>query len=182
MKDKRCVICGSEDTFDIGLQFYRYVKCAVCSHQISQCHEYGATVQSKRYLKRLRTKTGSPAQDTSSVSVDVLQMVVGKNSQLIQGPYPDIINVLRGKYSLLAASQVLEYSFCPYSDVVKMMFFLNNKGRLVLDIKTNNDPRKTFFSRMQEFSTDSARVFAQNCDPECSITETATRSLIILSR
>lgn len=68
------------------------------------------------------------------------------------------------KFDTVMIMDHIEFSNCPYSEVLDALNQSNND--VIIDIPINNDPRSNFLGRSQEFSSESASIFAANADQD----------------
>jgi len=85
------------------------------------------------------------------------------------------------KFDNIIMSNYLEYSYCPHSEIIEAFVRLNNQGRCIVLVYSNNSPKKSYCARSQEFSTKSALMFAKNCSPSSKVKSFDNEELLVIN-
>jgi len=63
----------------------------------------------------------------------------------------------------------LSYSYCPYSLILDCYTRLNTGGTILLTVPVDNNPKKIYMARSQEFSSKSIWIFSKECNSKSII-------------
>lgn len=87
---------------------------------------------------------------------------------------------LSEKYDAILMFDFLESAFCPYSEVLEAYLALKPGGLVLAEVSVNNDPKALYGAKTHEFSSQSLKCFAKNCDLSNLILENGGLSLLVL--
>lgn len=86
------------------------------------------------------------------------------------------------KYDTILLYDALEYSYCPYEVLLECFTRLNSGGKIIISSPINNDPRKNYLARTQEFSEKSISIFAKECCPISEIEIKDDRAIVSMCK